>query len=342
MNNYNEIHTDDNIKIMLLDNELSFTDAYSTILTSYGYTVKSFTDPMLALEELKKVNYDILLANYLLYPFNADKLTLKIREFNKDIYILLMTSHTDLVPPIETMHSLDIQAYCEKSANSNQLIMMVESAVKSIKQLNEIKNINTLLKRHYLEFAEVLKNTVEAKDSYTKGHSDRVSLYAVQLAEYLHLSKEDEEILRVSGLFHDIGKIGISDSILTKPGRLTTEEYNQIKLHPSIGYDIISSSFMLETILQNVKHHHERIDGNGYPDRLKGDEIPFFARVLAVCDTYDAITSNRTYRQGTDVKTALKILIENKNTQLDGNLVDSFVAMVNKDIKKYEEILKTE
>lgn len=328
-------------KIMLLDNETGFTDAYSAILSSYGFFVKAVADPTEAIQILKKEKYDILISNYLLYPFNADKAVQLIREFDKNLYIILVTSHKDIMPPIETMHTLDIQAYCEKSGNSSQLIMMVEAAVKSLTQINEIKNMNKLLKRHYLEFAEVLKNTVEAKDEYTKGHSDRVSYYSVQLGKKLGLSPKELEILRVSGLFHDIGKIGISDAILTKPGKLTDEEYNEIKKHPVIGYNIISSSFMLKDILPNVKYHHERIDGKGYPEGLKGDEIPYMARILAVCDTYDALTSNRAYRPGMDLDKALSILKEVRGTQLEAKYVDAFVELIKENKQKYLNIIKS-
>lgn len=328
-------------KIMLLDNETGFTDAYSAILSAYGFQVEAVDNPNEAIEILKHDKFDILISNYLLYPYNADKAIELIRQFDKNIYIILVTSHKDIMPPIETMHTLDIQAYCEKSGNSSQLIMMIEAAVKSLTQINEIKKMNKLLKRHYLEFAEVLKNTVEAKDQYTKGHSDRVAYYSVQLGKELNLSQKDLEIIRISGLFHDIGKIGISDAVLTKPGKLTDEEYEEIKKHPVIGYNIISASFMLKDILPQVRHHHERIDGNGYPDKLKGDEIPFMARLIAVCDTYDALTSNRAYRPGMDIDKAISILEEVRGTQLDAHLVDVFVNMLRKNREKYVAILNS-
>ena len=330
-----------NFKIMLLDNETGFTDAYSAILSAYGFNVKAVENPNEAIEILKREKFDILISNYLLYPFNADKAIELIRQFDRNLYIILVTSHKDIMPPIETMHTLDIQAYCEKSGNSSQLIMMIEAAVKSLTQLNEIKKMNKLLKRHYLEFAEVLKNTVEAKDEYTKGHSDRVAYYSVQLGKQLNLSQKDLEILRISGLFHDIGKIGISDAILTKPGKLTDEEYEEIKKHPVIGYNIISSSFMLKDILPNVKYHHERIDGKGYPEGLKGDQIPYMARILAVCDTYDALTSNRAYRPGMGIDKAISILKEVRGTQLEAHYVDVFVDLLNNNREKYVAILNS-
>lgn len=341
MLNNSNIQGNSSFKIMLLDNETGFTDAYSAILSAYGFFVKAVADPREAIEILQKEKYDILISNYLLYPFNADKTVELIRKFDRNIYIILVTSHKDIMPPIETMHTLDIQAYCEKSGNSSQLIMMIEAAVKSLNQINEIKKMNKLLKRHYLEFAEVLKNTVEAKDTYTKGHSDRVSYYAVQLGKELNLSKRDLEILRVSGLFHDIGKIGISDSILTKPGKLTDEEYAEIKKHPIIGHTIIASSFMLRDILPNVKYHHERIDGKGYPEGLSGESIPLMARILAVCDTFDALTSNRAYRPGMDLDKALNILKEVAGTQLDQKCVKAFINLINSDRTKYLNILKS-
>ena len=169
--------------------------------------------------------------------------------------------------------------------------------------MNEIKRINgelsdtyEQLEKAYLESVEVLRYTVEAKDPYTRGHSDRVSEYSVLIGEKLGLSEEDLRVLRIGGLFHDIGKIGIPDAILLKEAKLTDDEYSQIKNHPTIGAHILQNATIFKDMLPIVKHHHEKFDGTGYPGRLKGEEIPLMARIAAVADTFDAMTSKRSYR----------------------------------------------
>ena len=161
---------------------------------------------------------------------------------------------------------------------------------------NELKDTYEKLEKAYLESIETLRFTVEAKDTYTRGHSDRVSEYSVLIGKKLKLSDEDINTLKIGGLFHDIGKIGVPDSILLKDSKLTDDEYSEIKNHPSIGAHILSNATIFKSVLPVVKHHHERYDGNGYPGKLKGEEIPLLARIAAVADSFDAMTSKRTYR----------------------------------------------
>ena len=198
---------------------------------------------------------------------------------------------------------MEIQGYCEKSDKFDQLLLLIESGIKSIEQMNTIKTINKQLhdkneelERAYLDTIGILRQTVEAKDPYTKGHSDRVSEYAVLLGKKLNLPDDDIEKLKIGGLFHDIGKIGIPDSILLKESKLTDEEYTKIKEHPVIGYNILENADMFKNILDIIKYHHERFDGNGYPDGLSGVEIPIHARITAMADSYDAMNSRRIYR----------------------------------------------
>ena len=165
------------------------------------------------------------------------------------------------------MRRLDIQGYCEKRDKFDQLLLLIESGIKSIAQMHEIQKINEELKdtyekleQAYLESIETLRYTVEAKDTYTRGHSDRVSEISVLIGKKLGLSNNDLRTLQVGGLFHDIGKIGVPDSILLKESKLTDDEYSEIKNHPSIGVHILSNATIFKEIIPIVKHHHERYD----------------------------------------------------------------------------------
>ena len=208
-----------------------------------------------------------MVLDFIMDPIHGDQVVEEIRKFNKELYILLLTGHKDLAPPLETIRRLDIQGYCEKSDKFDQLLLLIESGIKSIKQMNEIKRINQelsdtyeKLEKAYLDSIQTLRYTVEAKDPYTRGHSDRVSEYSVLIGKKLGLSEDEIKTLQVGGLFHDIGKIGIPDSILLKDSKLTDDEYSEIKNHPSIGAHILCNAEVFKDIIPIVKHHHERYD----------------------------------------------------------------------------------
>lgn len=256
-------------KIIGVDDEFGIIDSLKVFLNKSGYSFVGVTNPLDAIERVKQEHFDLMLLDFIMTPIHGDKVVEEIRKFNKDLYILLLTGHKDLAPPLETIKRLDIQGYCEKSDKFDQLILLVESGIKVIAQMNLIKKINDELKdtydklgQAYMESIETLRYTVEAKDTYTRGHSDRVSEYSVLIGKYLNLPEDEIYILKIGGLFHDIGKIGVPDSILLKNDRLTNDEYSEIKNHPSIGAHILSNATIFKNMLPIIKHHHERFDGN--------------------------------------------------------------------------------
>jgi putative nucleotidyltransferase with HDIG domain len=181
----------------------------------------------------------------------------------------------------------------------------------------------------YLSTIQALNKTVEAKDPYTSGHANRVEKFAVELAEAYHLPFESVQNIKTASILHDIGKIGINDSILNKATRLSQEEFHEIMRHPSIGADIISKVDFLKDITTIVKHHHERFDGKGYPDGLHGDEIPIEAAILTIADSYDAMTSDRPYRKALTQEEAFEELKRNAGTQFHPQLVETFISIMN-------------
>ena len=283
-------------KIIAVDDEQGILDSLSIFMKRSGYYFVGITDPIEAINRVKEEHFDLMVLDFIMDPIHGDKVVEEIRKFNKDLYILLLTGHKDLAPPLETIHELDIQGYCEKSDKFDQLLLLIESGLKSVSQMRTISKMNENLEKAYIDSIEILRHTVEARDPYTRGHSDRVSEYAVLLGKKLNLPDDDIEKLRIGGLFHDIGKIGIPDSILLKESKLTDEEYIKIKEHPVIGYNILANAEMFKNILDIVKYHHERYDGNGYPEKLAGSNIPYLARITSVVDSFDAMTSRRSYR----------------------------------------------
>lgn len=187
----------------------------------------------------------------------------------------------------------------------------------------------------YLKTISLLVNAVEKKDAYTARHTERVTLYSLVLFDELN-SNPDYEIdfpkgfrqtLKISALLHDIGKIGIRDCVLNKPGRLTDEEFEEIKKHPSYGYMIGMNIEELDDVLLGVKHHHERYDGKGYPDGLKGDEIPIIAAIISVADAYDAMTSDRPYRKSLSGEIGRDEIMKNSGTQFHPLVVKAFLKV---------------
>ena len=332
-------------KIIAVDDEIGIIDSLSVFLKKTEYEFVGITDPVEAIELVKKEHFDLMLLDFMMTPLHGDEVVEEIRKFNKELYILLLTGHKDLAPPLETIKRLDIQGYCEKSDKFDQLLLLIESGIKSIKQMHEIKRINEelvetneRLEQAYLESVQTLRYTVEAKDTYTRGHSDRVSEYSVLIGEKLNLSEEEIKLLKIGGLFHDIGKIGIPDNILQKQAKLTDEEYSEIKNHPSIGAHILGAATIFKDIIPIVKHHHERYDGKGYPSGLKGEEIPFLARITAVADSFDAMTSKRTYRNSLPLAFVKAEFERCKGTQFDPKIDEIFLEILNNEYEKIEKI----
>jgi len=197
-----------------------------------------------------------------------------------------------------------------------------------------LKESQLKLHRNYLNTIKSLVLALEVKDPYTHGHSERVKNYSVDLARILRLSDEEVRLMDDICVLHDIGKIGIPENILSKPGPLSKEEWEQVKMHPLIGEKILEDIDFLKPGLTIVRDHHERPDGKGYPNKLKKDEISRMALIVAVADAFDAMTSDRPYRKAFSIDEAIAILKRNKNTQFDSRVVEAFVEYFEKGAKK--------
>lgn len=188
----------------------------------------------------------------------------------------------------------------------------------------------TKMRQMYLDTIRALAAAIDAKDPYTKGHSERVSRVAVALGQLMSLSADELERLEYSALLHDIGKIGIDEAILRKSDGLSEEEYDKIKNHSALGAKIIEPVDFLKKSYETIYHHHEKFNGGGYPDKIKGEEIPLAARIIAVADAYDAMSSDRPYRKRLDRKQILKELEEQSGRQFDPEVVKILITMLEK------------
>ncbi|MGE5628138.1 MAG: HD domain-containing phosphohydrolase [Solirubrobacterales bacterium] len=234
-------------------------------------------------------------------------------EFKNEIY----TSYTSRWEKI-----INIIIYPEFGYKSRNL----KGVVIVIQDVSEEYQLKRKIEENYINTIKALADLVDAKDTYTGQHSKMVSKYTGLLCNQLNcLSKEEVDNIVIAAGFHDLGKIGVSDFILNKDGTLTDAEYEIIKKHPVIGADVLSYLNEFGNIGKIIRHHHERWDGNGYPDGIKGDDIPLGSQIIAIADTFDAITSDRIYRKANDKNTAINILIDEKGKQFNPELVDKFI-----------------
>lgn len=225
---------------------------------------------------------------------------------------------------------------------ANTLEIEKNDEIIEMKKINEeLSETNTVLEKAYLELVETLRLAVEAKDTYTRGHSERVSAYSVLIGEKMELSSRRLKTLKIGGIFHDVGKIGVPDSILLKEDKLTDDEYSKIKKHTVVGAEMLEPVSYFKNVLPIIKYHHERYDGTGYPEGLKGEKIPILARIVAVADSFDAMTSKRSYRNSLSLKKVKTELEKGKGTQFDPQIADVFLDIIENDYDKIKEIQKT-
>jgi uncharacterized domain HDIG len=254
-------------------------------------------------------------ANFALYGY-------KFSTFLYNLYLLVI-----LISTVYLCHYFSgIEG--EKVKQDEAFIEMMKEKASVVKELDE-KNVE--IEKTYWDTMDTLIGIIEARDEITGGHSLKVCQYSVKLAEKMGLKSEEVSNIMKAAILHDIGKIGIPDYILLKPGPLTDEEYNMIMNHPEIGYQILSKINKLENILPMVLYHHERVDGKGYPRGLSGNKIPEGAKIIAVADSYDAMTSNRPYRKGLPKKEAKKRLISGAGTQFETKYVEKFIEILDSD-----------
>jgi putative nucleotidyltransferase with HDIG domain len=213
------------------------------------------------------------------------------------------------------------------TAFASQLAMAIENA-----------QLYSDLEGYFLGTITALAAAVDAKDPYTFGHSSEVTEAALAIAAEMGIGEKETETLRMAAILHDIGKIGIDGAILNKEGPLDSEEYSAIMRHPTIGANILSSLDFLGDVVPIVLHHHERYDGTGYPGKIGGEEIPLGARIITVADSYDAMTSDRTYRRAMPSSKALDELTRNIGTQFDPDVVAAFMRVVARDEEPEREL----
>jgi putative nucleotidyltransferase with HDIG domain len=213
------------------------------------------------------------------------------------------------------------------------LALLVRTASRTLRrQADSLTEAYAVLEQNALEAVETLNATVDARDPYTAGHSQRVQEIALAIADELGIASKDREAIALAGLFHDIGKLGVPDAILTKPAKLTQQEYELMKQHPTDGANIVAKFSRLQGAVPMIRHHHERWDGAGYPDRLAAQDIPLGARIVGLADAWDAMTTDRPYHRALERHEAERELHDNRGTQFAPEVVDAFFRALGRDL----------
>ena len=249
----------------------------------------------------------------------------KVSQKYPDIIKILLTGYTDTDVIIDAINKCNLYQYLLKPFDPNTLQATVQQGLEKFEIISQNTELSKDLNELFYKTIKAISSALDAKDKYTHGHSYRVTLYSLILADKLKYSNKFIEDLETAGLLHDVGKIGIPQSILCKPGKLTDEEYASMKTHPSQGEEMINDVKQLCVISDWIKAHHERWDGKGYPSGLKGEEIPLASRIIALADTYDAMTSTRSYRKALSHEEAIAEIERCSGTQFDPNLAKAFI-----------------
>lgn len=349
-------------KILVIDNEEASCLFIKTTLAVRGYPVHIAETAQVGLQLCEEVSPELVFIDMNLRELDARYIIrdLKRRDENLALILLAYPDSANLVQEaiqfgaldylykplkaeelyFKTKHAFEFRKF---TLNSSRALKGIEERNLSLQKQNLLlarrieestKNLTRLyedLKETYMRTIKALAHAIDARDHYTFSHSDNVTRVTELIARQMGLEMAKIDDIRDACQLHDLGKIGIHDSILSKPDMLTQEEFNEIKLHSEKGAQILEPLKFLENVINIVKHHHERWDGKGYPDGLKGEEIPLGARIMTVADSYDAMVSARPYRKvGLSQHEAVEEIKKNSGTQFDPQVVEAFLKIIDK------------
>lgn len=342
--------------IMVVDDELMITKTLSILLKmKTKKNVITFNTPLEALqsEELRNNKVDVIVSDFIMPGMNGIEFLLEVKKIAPTTETILLTGYADKENAIRSINEVGVYYYLEKPWNNEELVKIVTNAMDKkllaeqlklkMHELNlsneENRRLYELVSNEYDREIESSKsllvslaNVIEAKDKYTDGHTRRVSQVCKAIGIELKLSEADIETLEVVGVIHDVGKVGIPEEILNKPGKLTAAEFEVMKKHPAIGEKICKPLGAFKGYLGPIRHHHEKLNGMGYPDGLKGNEISLLTRILAVADIFDALYSERPYRAKLPIEKVKSIMFEEANKDyIDLSIVESLFNLIEQD-----------
>ena len=333
-------------KVLVVDDEASIRSLIQRRLERIGYSCDTAPDGETALELVKGGRFDLIITDINMPRMNGVELLRAVREIDETVSVIMVTAIMDMDTAIKSLKD-GAYDYITKPIEHEKLVLSVSKALEKTRLLREnmeyqsnlermvrertaeLEEKSLRLRKFFVETTMALVSAIEAKDKYTEGHSRRVADYSRRLAVRIGLSDQEAERIYVAGVLHDIGKIGIPDRILQKPGYFNDEERSVMQTHPKMSADILAKIEDFNDILEMVLHHHERFDGAGYPGRIAGENIPVWARVLSVADAFDAMTSQRPYRPSLSLSTAINEIQKGRGSQLDPEIAGEFLLMID-------------
>jgi len=287
--------------ILVADDQSANRELLEELLTAQGFTVIAASDGAAALEELARVHVDLVLLDVMMPRMNGFEVCERIKA-SPDTYLIPVILITALSERSDRIEGIKVGAddFLSRPVDRTELLARVRSLLKLKQRTDELERAESVL------FS--LARSIEGKDPYTHGHCERLSEYSTRLGDHLGRSEDHLVALRRAGVVHGVGKIAVPDAILLKPSGLTADEWKLIREHPVVGERICAPLKSFRFVLPIIRHHHEKFDGSGYPDGLRGQEIPVTARVLQVVDVYDALTTARPYKKAFSITDALQTM----------------------------------
>jgi len=321
---------------LVVDDEAPISEMICEALSAEGVYCRSASNGIEALARLAEEHADIVITDVRMPGMNGLELLEQVRSHYPDIFVVLLTGTADVPTVIRALRSGACD-FLTKPFSISDLCERVQLAAKNrserlleVEEHRENESLVSGLKERCRELHEgvlqSLRTVLDLAHPDTSAHSERVAIRAASMAKEMGSADEDIGAIYLAGLLHDLGKVTLDREIVTKPGRLDSSEMSHMQLHPDRSARIVSTVPLPQVTLDAIRHHHERFDGTGYPDSLRGENIPFSARILAVCDSFDAMVSERTYSPALSVEEGIRRLREGAGSQFDPGVVDVFCS----------------
>jgi putative two-component system response regulator len=308
--------------ILVADDQAANRELLEELLTTQGFTVITVSDGAAVIQELVRTPVDLVLMDVMMPGLTGFQACEKIKN-NPDTYLIPVILITALCDRQDRIEGIKVGAddFLSRPVDRAELLARVRSLLRLKHRTDELERAESVL------FS--LARSIEGKDPYTHGHCERLADYSARLGEQLSLAEDQITALRRAGIVHDVGKIAVPDAILLKPARLTPDEWTIIREHSAVGERICAPLKSFRFVLPIIRHHHEKLDGSGYPDGLRGDAIPITARVLQIVDVYDALTTDRPYKKAFSITDALQTMKEEVSQGWwDPHIFDQFERLV--------------
>jgi response regulator RpfG family c-di-GMP phosphodiesterase len=349
------------VRVLVVDDEEFLRSIVRERLEIAGYSVDEASNGNEALAMLERSGpYDALLTDIRMPVMDGIALLGEWGKRSPGTAGIVMSANAELDTAVQAL-KMGACDYITKPFNFDVLLITIENALRKKdleRQLHDyrmnlekkVKEQTDVINLMYVRSIDAMIKALEAKDFYTRGHSQRVTLYSVAIAEELGMAGQELEDLYRASVLHDLGKIGVREAILNKPGKLSEEEFSEIVRHPETAVGILEPIPFFRPLLPAILHHHERFDGKGYPSRLAGKNIPLASRIMTIADTFDAMTSTRAYRNALPVADAIAEIRRCSGTQFDPDIVPAFLACQSKIVipgdvslpEGFEEAISTE